>query len=86
DLKVDRDIAKAESQIVNLTLPNKHSIYIMPSGNNAWAPDGPSARDRHQATLRTEAGELEDAFLRCNCDRILESSLHYDLALATELK
>ncbi|QQP51097.1 Hypothetical protein FKW44_012331 [Caligus rogercresseyi] len=66
----------------------------MPSGNNAWAPDGPSARDRHQATLRTEAGELEDAFLRCNCDRILESSLHYvlstqrpqDLALATELK
>ncbi|QQP55962.1 Hypothetical protein FKW44_000469 [Caligus rogercresseyi] len=45
----------------------------MPSGNNAWAPDGPSARDRHQATLRTEAGELEDAFLRCNCDRILES-------------
>ncbi|QQP53738.1 Hypothetical protein FKW44_006322 [Caligus rogercresseyi] len=52
----------------------------MPSGNNAWAPDGPSARDRHQATLRTEAGELEDAFLRCNCDRILESSLHYVLS------
>ncbi|QQP38562.1 Hypothetical protein FKW44_019169 [Caligus rogercresseyi] len=45
DLKVNRDIAKAESQIDNLTLPNKHSIYIMPSGNNAWAPDGPSARD-----------------------------------------
>ncbi|QQP34602.1 Hypothetical protein FKW44_022544 [Caligus rogercresseyi] len=66
----------------------------MPSGNNAWAPDGPSARDRHQATLRTQAGELKDAFLRCNCDRIWKvlyttccpPSRPQDLALATELK
>ncbi|QQP58128.1 Hypothetical protein FKW44_003343 [Caligus rogercresseyi] len=80
NFKVDRDIAKAESQINKLTLPNKHSIYNQPSGNTAWAPDGPSARDRHRATLRTNPGEPEDAFLRYNCDKILESSLHYVLS------
>ncbi|QQP54693.1 Hypothetical protein FKW44_007607 [Caligus rogercresseyi] len=51
----------------------------MPSGNNAWAPDGPSARDRLKQ-LKNRSWRTRNAFLRCNCDRILESSLHYVLS------
>ncbi|QQP49862.1 Hypothetical protein FKW44_010671 [Caligus rogercresseyi] len=66
----------------------------MPSGNNAWAPDGPSARDRHQATLRTEAGELEmhsyavivTGFWKVLYTTCCPPSRPQDLALATELK